>query len=123
MNETPYRSWVEIDRAALVHNLGVLRARLPAGTALMGVVKANAYGHGLALVAEAIAGSVEWYGVANLDEALELRAAVEPKPTLLLGPALPSERAPLLAAGFVPSVSDLEEAQSFSEHATRLGIV
>ena len=123
MNDAPCRTWAEIDRAALVHNLGVLRARLPAGAALMGVVKANAYGHGVELVANAIAASVEWFGVANLDEALELRAIAPSRPTLILGPALPTERAALLQAGLVPSISDLAEARSYNEHATRQGIV
>ena len=40
------RAWIEIDRAALKHNVGVLRSRLPEGCVLMPAIKANAYGHG-----------------------------------------------------------------------------
>ncbi len=40
------RAWIELDRAALRHNVEALRKRLPPGCALMPVLKANAYGHG-----------------------------------------------------------------------------
>lgn len=45
------RAWIELDRSALLHNVRVLRALLPKGCELMPAVKANAYGHGAALVA------------------------------------------------------------------------
>jgi alanine racemase len=123
MSEGPYRSWAEIDRTALVHNIGVLRARLPAQTSIMGVVKANAYGHGVALVADAIAGAVQSFGVANLEEAIELRGLLPLAPILILGPSLPEERPGVLELGLMPSISDLAEAQAYSALAVRLGVV
>lgn len=69
------RAWAEIDLEALRHNVGVLRvAAGPA--AVMAVVKADAYGHGLVpcAVAARDAGAM-WLGVALLAEALALRAA------------------------------------------------
>ena len=54
MNET-YRCWAEIDRAALRHNAKVGRDRIGSAE-MLAVVKANAYGHGLVGVAEALAG-------------------------------------------------------------------
>src|SRR5204863_9626322 len=53
-----YRCWAEIDRGALLHNLGIVRKRI--GTAdVLAVVKANAYGHGLVGVAETVASEVQ----------------------------------------------------------------
>src|SRR3954464_16093809 len=109
MSAETYRSWAEIDRTALVHNLGILRARLPAETSIMGVVKANAYGHGVALVADAIAGAVQSFGVANLEEAIELRGLLPLAPILILAPSLPEERPGVLEHGLMPSISDLDE--------------
>lgn len=123
MSEEAYRSWAEIDRTALVHNLGVLRARLPARTGFMGVVKANAYGHGVGLVADAIDGHVESFGVANLEEAIELRGLLPLKPILVLGPSLPAERLGILQYRLMPSISNLEEARAYSALASREGVV
>ncbi len=54
------------------------------------------------------------FGVANLQEALELRESGVAQPILILGPALPEERAAISAHGFIPSVSICEEAQAFA---------
>ena len=66
-----YRCWTEIDRRALRHNAIIVRERA-GSTEVLAVVKANAYGHGLMGVAEALAGEAQLFGVANLEEALAL---------------------------------------------------
>lgn len=80
-------NWIEIDRAALLQNLGVFRGLIGPGIKLMPVVKANAYGHGAGLVAKLIEQSrgADWLGVNSLDEAVELRSAGIGMPILLLG--------------------------------------
>lgn len=112
------RCWAEIDRAALRHNAGVARARVGPTTALLAVVKANGYGHGMVEVAKALREEAALFGVANLQEALELRASGAVQPIMILGPALPEERAAICAQGFIPSVSSLEEAQDFAGNPT-----
>lgn len=73
----------EIDTDALRHNATM--ARKHAGHCkLMGVIKANGYGHGAVEVAQAINGSVDAYGVAFIDEALKLRDAGFIQPIVLL---------------------------------------
>ena len=68
IHASPPRAWAEIDLGALRHNLAV--ARRAAGCAIMGVVKAGAYGHGLEKIAAVLAGEgVEFLGVANVGEA------------------------------------------------------
>ena len=111
-----HRCWTEIDRSALRHNAALIRTKLGSSIGIIGVVKANAYGHGLAGCAEALADHVEYFGVANLEEAIALRAAVR-NPTVILGPALPEERAAIAANGFIPSISTWEEAEHFSRIA------
>lgn len=68
------RAWIELDRAALHHNVEALRALLPEGCQLMPVVKANAYGHGAALVARELnAMGIRAFCVASVQEGVALR--------------------------------------------------
>src|SRR6266576_435252 len=86
-----YRCWAEIDRGALRHNAKVVRERIGSAE-MLAVVKANAYGHGLIGVAETLADDAQLFGVANLEEALALREKFK-HPIMILGPAIPGERA------------------------------
>jgi alanine racemase len=111
-----HRCWAEIDTAALRHNAQVARAHGGPGVSLLAVIKANAYGHGLAAVAKALAQDVQLFGVANVDEAVEARSVVL-HPIIVLGPALPAERAEIVRRGFIASVSSSAEAQEFDRLA------
>lgn len=71
-----------IDTQALRSNLGTLR-RAAGGARVMAVVKANAYGHGLVIVARALA-EADAFGVARLEEAVTLRGAGITRPIVLL---------------------------------------
>jgi alanine racemase len=90
----------------------------------MAVVKADAYGHGIETVAAAVSGHVDWFGVANLQEAVCVRRATQrtPVPVLILGPALPSERAAIVEGGFCPVISTLEEASAYEAEALERGV-
>jgi len=106
-----YRCWAEIDRDALRHNARVVRERIGKAE-MLAVVKANAYGHGLMGVAEAVADDVQLFGVANLEEAIELRERVH-LPVIILGPSLPEEMPTIVERGFIPTISTFDEAQAF----------
>lgn len=91
------RAWAEIDRSALVHNIGQLTGLLPSGCELMAVVKANAYGHGDVLTARVcIESGVKAFAVATLEEGIRLRRAGIKGEILILG-WTPPEQTPLLA--------------------------
>ncbi len=115
MNES-YRCWAEIDGSALRRNAKVVRDRIGAAE-LLAVVKANAYGHGLVGVAEALRKDAQLFGVANLEEAMQLRTAL-PHPIMILGPALPQEIAAIAKGGFIPTISSFEEAGEFNRVAS-----
>ena len=73
---------VVVDLPAMTHNVSVMRERV-AGSALLVVVKANGYGHGMIDCARAaLAGGADWLGVADLTEALALRDAGITAPVL-----------------------------------------
>jgi alanine racemase len=107
------RCWAEIDRDALKHNLAAVRSQVGPSVKVMAVVKANAYGHGAAHVVKALAESVDLFGVANVTEAREVQKCASGIPALILGPALPEERAEIVAHGFIPLISTVEEARAF----------
>jgi alanine racemase len=109
---TEYRTWAEIDLSAIRHNLGAVRERIGPAAGILAVVKANAYGHGMRKVAEALAKDVAFFGVANLEEACGLEGLE--RDVLLLSPSLPSERREVVARGFIPTVSSAAEAREFA---------
>lgn len=123
LNEYLKRSWAEIELGALEWNLGQIRARLHEGCRVMGVVKADAYGHGACYVAKKLAAcGVEWFGVSNLEEALELRRAGLAQPMLIFG-VTPEEHAGVLAReGITQAVYADDYARALSAEAVRQGV-
>ncbi len=107
------RSWVEVDPAALRHNLAFVRSKIGPAPEILAVIKANAYGHGAAETASALAEDVTHFGVANLSEARTVAAAGTGREIVLLSPCLPAERAEAADAGFVVTVSSAEEAAAY----------
>jgi len=102
-------AWVDVDLAALEHNLGRLRERL-GPTQAMAVVKADAYGHGAVGVSRALAAAgVDWLGVALLEEGAEIRRAGVEVPILVLGTARPSKIALYARYRLTPTVSSVAE--------------
>jgi alanine racemase len=80
------RAWVEINLAALQHNVQQLRGMLSPAADLMAVVKADAYGHGAVTVAHtALQAGATWLGVATVPEGMELRQAGIQAPILVMG--------------------------------------
>lgn len=81
-----HRAWVEVDLAALAHNVRSFRKWVTPEADLLAVVKADAYGHGAITVAKvALQSGATWLGVATVTEGIELRRAGLTAPILLLG--------------------------------------
>ena len=83
--------WIELDGAALVHNVGIFRSILSSDTLLLGVVKANAYGHGLGEISRLAAEHLDWFGVHTAGEARSLREIGVTQPILVMGFVAPGE--------------------------------
>jgi alanine racemase len=111
--ELPGRSTRAIvDLDAIVANVESARRDLPAGTAVMAVVKANAYGHGAIAVAKAVVeAGAELLGVATVDEGVQLRDAGNAAPIVVLGPADDSEIRTAMANRIELACGDLEFAE------------
>jgi alanine racemase len=76
--------WIELDARAPEHNLAELRRCTRPGVLSCAVVKANAYGHGLAEFVRLLP-SADWFGVNSLEEGLALRMLGETRPAIVLG--------------------------------------
>ena len=108
----------EIDLDAIRHNLEIVSHIVKADTRILGVVKADAYGHGIKEVSKAIVDYVDYFGVASLDEAGVLREIGIKKPILVIGAILPQEAEGVLKFNVIQTVSDLEIPRKLSKLAT-----
>ena len=114
-------TWVEISLSKLRRNYDRIRD-LAGARKVMAVVKADAYGHGAVPVATCLAGcGVDWFGVATVEEALELRAAGIDQPVLLLGGLYMSDPAHLIEYRLTPSISSTMRLDTYAECARRYG--
>ena len=85
------RCWAAVDLAALSHNYHCIRRFLSPGCRYLAIVKADGYGHGAATVAGQLQkDGADWFGVATMEEALDLRRPIPPRP--LFWPAIPSRK-------------------------------
>ncbi len=122
MEQLQKRTWAEVDLKALKHNYLALRETLSAGCRFVGVVKANAYGHGAVAVAKTLEeAGADYLAVACLDEAVELREHGIAMPILILGVTPPEFAGELLALDLTQTVGDRESALAYSKAAQRAG--
>lgn len=122
MQDTQRRTWAEISLSRLEHNYLALRELLPHGCRFMGVVKADAYGHGAVPVARKLEKlGAEYLGVACLDEAIELRRAGIRIAILILGHTPVDYADQLLDHDITQTVFDPETAAALSAAAGKAG--
>ena len=122
MDEAQKRSWVEINLTYLEENYHALKVLLPKGCHYMGIVKADAYGHGAVPVARRLeALGADYLAVACLDEAEELRAAGISLPVLILGYTPPEYTKRLIDGRVTQLLYDAAMAQEMAERAVQAG--
>ena len=115
------RTWAEVDLDALAHNYRLLREMAPKSR-FLGLVKANAYGHGAVPIARKLESlGADMLAVACLDEAAELRQAGIAVPILCLGQTPPELVGELLRYDVTQTVGDLELGRALSDAAVAAG--
>ena len=80
-----FRTQARIDLDAVEYNCSNVRAKLPDDCKLLGVIKADAYGHGAVELAHLLDEKCDFFGVACIEEAVELKKAGVKAPVLILG--------------------------------------
>ncbi len=117
-------AWIEVDLGTIAHNVRLLRASLPEGTALLAVVKANAYGHGAIPVARAaLDAGAALLGVTCLDEALELRRAGISASILMLGYAPPEHADLIVEYGIIANCFSSDVLAALDRAARKFGAI
>ena len=115
MNDLQKRSWAEISLPNIRHNYEAIRAALPEGCRFLGVVKADAYGHGALPVSRLLQeAGADYLAVSCLDEALELRRGGITMPILILGHTPPEYTGLLIEEDLTQTVSALAKAKEYS---------
>jgi alanine racemase len=114
----------EIDLDNLAFNYHSVRAFVGDEVEFMAVVKADAYGHGAVRCATRLeAEGVNWFAVATLEEAIELREAKITKPILVLGGLWPGQEYRLLDLDLTPVVFRIDQAQSLADAAAARSLI
>lgn len=113
-------TWAEVNLQAIRDNMKTTREIAGKNASVMAVVKADAYGHGAVEVSKTLSSTgVEMFGVATLEEALELRENGINEPVILLGGIQPDETDCVLENDFIPSVYLRSTIQDMQRVASR----
>lgn len=115
------RAWAEINLSNLAHNLDVIHKHLPTGGNIMGIVKADAYGHGGVPIARALLdGGVKTLGVAICEEGMALRENGISTPILVMGYTPEPLLHEVVWMGLTQTVFSLEGANKLADEAKKL---
>lgn len=110
------RTWADVDLDALSCNVRSIREHLPAGTKFLGVMKADAYGHGAVPVSHALVElGADYLAVSNLEEAVQLRRGGIRAPILILGYTPPIYAENMIYLDLTQEVHSLEYARQLNE--------
>lgn len=113
-------TYVKIDLDAIEANIDAICQK--AGVPVMGIIKADAYGHGAIPVARLLKDKCSFFGVSSVTEAMELRQAGIETPILILGHT-PTDAFPyVVKEGIRPPIFHWEDALALSEEAVRQGV-
>ena len=117
-----HRTWAEIDLDALVHNFDIIKKEAE-GAKVMAVVKADAYGHSVRIVAPILEQhGADFFAVSNIEEAITLRGCGVTRPILILGYTPVSMAAQLYLNDIAQCVYSPEYAAALSERACADGV-
>ncbi|MDO4977790.1 MAG: alanine racemase [Eubacteriales bacterium] len=115
------RTYCQIDLNAIRKNIMNIREKAGEGPMLMAVIKANGYGHGACKIGHALKDLVDYYGVATIEEAVELREDGLTLPILILGYNSPSLYHLNLNYDVDQTIYSFDTAKAMSEAAVAMG--
>ena len=116
------RCYAPVSLQAIGHNIGEVRKRLAPGVKLMAVIKADAYGHGACRVGKYLESKVDYFAVATLEEALELRESGITRPILILSYISPSQYPELVEHNITQTIDSPEQADALEAAAASAGV-
>ena len=114
-----YRVQANINLDNICNNVKKARKLIADGTKIMAIIKADGYGHGAVPIAKVLEDYVEAYGIAILEEGIELRKAGVKKPILILGYTPEQMCRELVHYDIMPAVFSYKMAKIISEEGIR----
>ena len=111
----------DIDLDAIRYNIKTVQALNPDNRKTLLVIKADAYGHGAVTLAKEMDDLADYFAVATVDEAIELRKASVVKPVLILGYTDESEYDQVIDNDITIAIYDYDEAKVLSDKASKKG--
>ena len=122
MKSTLKRTWAEINLDAVEYNYRKIRAHIGTNVKFLGVVKADAYGHGAVMVGKKLESlGADYLAVSSIDEAMELRFNGITMPILVLGHTPKEQVDRLICFNITQAVTCEAKAEEYSEQALKYG--
>ena len=119
METKSLRTYAQVDLSAIVHNICEVKKRVDDSVKVMAVIKADAYGHGAVQVGTALRNLVDYFGVATIEEAVELRQAGLMLPILILGYTMHGKYSDVVQYDVTQTIYNVEDAKLLSAEAHR----
>ena len=116
-----HRTYLKIDLNKLEHNFNCVRNKLPDDVKILGVIKANAYGHGAVEIGKFLDDKCDFFGVACIEEAVELKNAGIKTPILILGRVFPFDIETAVKYDVRIPIFSYEDAVALSNEAVKQG--
>lgn len=116
---TNQRCYADIDLRAIGHNIDQVKGKIPEGVKVMAVIKADAYGHGAVQVGKYLENQVDYFGVATIEEAVELRKSGLQLPILILGYTLKEQYKNVVSYGITQTIYSYQAACALNEEAQK----
>lgn len=113
------RTYAAIDLDAIDYNYRNTRAKLPDGVKLLGVIKADAYGHGAVEIARFLENKCDFFGVACIEEAVELKIAGITTPVIILGRVFPWDYETVVKYDIRIPVFSYDDAKALSDESVK----
>lgn len=114
-----HRTYLKIDLNRLEHNFNSVRNKLPSTVKVLGVIKANAYGHGAVEIGRFLDDKCDFFGVACIEEAIELKRSGIKTPILILGRVFPFDIEAAVKYDIRIPIFSYTDAVALSEEAVK----
>lgn len=116
------RTWAEVDADCIAENYHAIRNYIHKGCKFMAIVKADAYGHGAPFVANEFQDlGADYFGVSNIEEAVQLRISGITRPILILGYTPPEFAEELIKNSITQTILSLDYAKQLANYAKVVG--
>ncbi len=117
MDTKSLRTYAKVDLSAITHNICEVKKRLDSHVRVMAVIKADGYGHGAVEVGTALRNLVDYFGVATIEEAAELRISGLMLPILILGYTMRGKYTDVVKYDITQTIYCYEDAVLLSKEA------